>query len=91
LSGAALPDHPHPYVDFDRAGCIVTIDGDDPTLFHTSIEGEYAIVERAAGSAALERYVRNAIDASFADAQHKQAMHAKLAAACAELEPQIRG
>ena len=34
-TGAALPDYPHPYVDLDRAGCIVTIDADDPTLFGT--------------------------------------------------------
>jgi adenosine deaminase len=80
LTGAALPDHPHAYVDFDRAGCIVTIDADDPPMFHTSIAHEYAIVEHNAGAEALERYVRNAIDASFAEASHKQAMHARLGA-----------
>ena len=51
----------HPYVDLDRRGCVVTIDCDDPTLFGTSIEAEYALVEGVAGAAALERYVRNAI------------------------------
>jgi aminodeoxyfutalosine deaminase len=91
LTGAALPDHPYPYVDFERAGCIVTIDNDDPGMFRTSIEREYAIVEEVAGSAALERYVRNAIDGSFAGAQHKQSMHAALTAACAELQPRTYG
>ena len=85
LTGAALPDHPHPYLDFDRRGCIVTIDCDDATLFATSIEREYALVEQAAGSVALERYVRNAIAASFAGEVEKRAMTAKLAAAVAEL------
>jgi aminodeoxyfutalosine deaminase len=91
LTGTALPDHPHPYVDFDQAGCIVTIDADDPSLFKTSIGNEYAIVESVAGSAALERYVRNAVDSSFAGAQHKQAMHAQVTTACAELQPLTGG
>ena len=85
LTGARLPDHPHPYLDFDRRGCIVTIDCDDPALFHTSIEREYAIVEDVAGSAGLERYARNAVNASFAAEHEKRAMEAQLAAAVAEL------
>ena len=68
------------FVEFDRAGCIVTIDADDPAIFGTSIEREYALVERAAGAAALERYVRNAVDASFAGASLKRQLHARLAA-----------
>jgi aminodeoxyfutalosine deaminase len=79
LTGAAAPGQ-HAFLEFDRAGCIVTIDADDPTMFHTSIEREYAIVERVAGANALARYVANAIDASFAEPRHKQAMHARLAA-----------
>ncbi len=85
LTGATLSAHPHPYLDFDRRGCIVTIDCDDPALFRTSIEQEYAIVEEVAGGAALERYARNAVDASFAGEQKKRAMQAQLAAAIAEL------
>jgi aminodeoxyfutalosine deaminase len=84
LTGAALADHLHPYVDFDRAGCIVTIDADDPTMFGTSIAREYAIVEAAAGTEALERYVHNAIDASFADEGAKASMRTKVRDACAE-------
>lgn len=84
LTGAALADHPHPYVDFDRAGCVVTIDADDPTMFHTSIANEYAIVEQAAGSAALQHYVHNAVDACFADDAAKASMHRQVDVACAE-------
>src|ERR1700722_18012196 len=85
LPGAVLADHPHPYVDFDRLGCIVTIDSDDPALFHTSIAREYELVESIAGPAALERYVRNAIEATFASPSEKLAMRAQLDAAIAEL------
>jgi adenosine deaminase len=85
LTGTVLSGHPQPYVDFDRSGCIVTIDCDDPAIFHTSIEREYALVERVAGAAALERYVRNAIAASFAAAEEKRALEARLSAAVTEL------
>jgi adenosine deaminase len=85
LTGAVLTDHPHPYVDFDRLGCVVTIDSDDPALFKTSITGEYELVESTAGPGALERYVRNAIEATFAQPIEKQAMRAQLDRAVAEL------
>ncbi|MBV8198283.1 MAG: adenosine deaminase family protein [Candidatus Eremiobacteraeota bacterium] len=90
LTGATLPDYPQPYLDFDERGCVVAIDCDDPALFETSIEREYALVERVAGAAALERYVRNAIRASFAAPQAKRAMEVRLAAAVAELEVRPR-
>ncbi|HEY5427069.1 MAG TPA: hypothetical protein VIJ77_11000, partial [Candidatus Tumulicola sp.] len=78
ITGAALPVG-HAFLEFDRAGCIVTIDADDPAMFHTSIETEYGLVEALAGSDCLERYVRNAIDGSFAEPQLKRAMRARLA------------
>lgn len=90
LTGAAHPKHPHPYVDFDNRGCIVMIDADDPALFHTSITQEYAEVERIAGPAMLERFVRNAVDASFASGEAKSAMRRRLDAAVAELREQSR-
>jgi len=90
LTGAALPDHPDPCVEFDEQGCIVTIDSDDPAIFRTSIEHEYAIVEQVAGAAALERFVRNAIHASFAGVQAKRAMETQLASALAELQVRPR-
>jgi adenosine deaminase len=90
LTGSALPDNPHPYIELDRNGCVVTIDGDDPTIFRTSIAQEYALVEAVAGADALERFVRNAIHASFAPAEAKRAMEAQLDAAVAELRPAPR-
>lgn len=84
-TGAALPEHPHPYIEFDHHGCAVTIDCDDPAIFETTLEREYALVEQVAGKAALERYVRNAIVASFARPEEKRAMEARLAAAITEL------
>jgi len=75
LTGSELPEYPHAHRHFHEAGCIVTIDADDPALFGTSIAREYALVEEAVGSELLERYVRNAIDASFAEPAHKQALH----------------
>jgi adenosine deaminase len=85
LTGTELREHPHPYIDLDRCGCVVTIDCDDPAIFHTSIAREYAAVERVAGPAALERYVRNAIAATFAAPHAKREMESQLAAAVAEL------
>ncbi|MBV8498794.1 MAG: adenosine deaminase [Candidatus Eremiobacteraeota bacterium] len=90
LTGAELPEHPHPFVEFDQLGCVVTIDADDPAIFRTTLEQEYALVERVAGRRALERYVRNAIGAAFSDARHKQAMEAQVAATVAELHARPR-
>lgn len=90
LTGATVPNCPHPYIDFDNAGCMVTIDADDPTLFHTSIQHEYTQVEQVAGAAALERYVRNAIEATFAPKEAKRAMESELTAAVAELQVRPR-
>jgi adenosine deaminase len=85
LTGAALAGHPNPFLDFERQGCVVTIDCDDPAIFRASIEHEYALVERVAGAGALERYVRNAIGATFASNEEKRAMEAAVTDAVVEL------
>jgi adenosine deaminase len=90
LTGVEMAGHPEPYVDFERAGCIVVIDSDDPAVFGTSIAREYAAVERVVGAAGLERYVLNAIDASFAAEGAKQAMASQLTEAVAELHARSR-
>jgi adenosine deaminase len=77
LTGAALP-RGHAFVEFDRAGCKVAIDDDDPAMFKTSISHEYALVEAVAGLQALRRFVGNAIDASFAEKATKAALRARL-------------
>ncbi len=68
----------------------MTIDADDPALFETSITAEYRLVEGTAGAAALERYVRNAVEASFAQPSEKVAMLAEIELAVAELREQSR-
>ena len=90
LTGAQLDAHPHPHVDLDGLGCVVTIDCDDPAIFQTTLQQEYAAVEEVAGPRALERYVRNAIGASFAGEGEKQAMRARLETAVAELHARSR-
>jgi adenosine deaminase len=76
-TGAALSDG-HAFERFDEAGCVVTIDADDPPMFGTSITDEYARVEAACGPETLVRFVRNGVDASFADAGLKKQLHAAL-------------
>jgi adenosine deaminase len=90
LTGAQLPGHPTPYLDFEAAGCLVVIDADDPTLFGTSIAREYELIEQVAGRERLEAYVRNAIDVSFADPHHKDALRARLAAELAGARRSLR-
>ncbi len=85
ITGAALEGR-HAFLEFERAGCLVTIDADDPPMFGTSITREYAIVEAVVGAAGLQRYVRNAIDVSFAGESLKAALRKRLAAASVELE-----
>jgi adenosine deaminase len=81
LTGATLAEYPHPHLELDRRGCVVTIDCDDPAIFRTSLAGEYALVERIGGAAVLERFVRNAIDASLADPRAKSEMQARVTSA----------
>jgi adenosine deaminase len=90
LTGAASRDRPHPILELDAAGCTVIIDADDPALFGTSISAEYDYVESIAGTATLERFIANAIDASFARYAHKEWMRERLAEASAELRKQPR-
>lgn len=75
---AAAPFERQTYAEFDRAGCIVTIDADDPAIFCASITDEYERVERAGGAAMLGRFVANAIDASFTEAARKDELHERL-------------
>jgi aminodeoxyfutalosine deaminase len=80
LTGAASRDLPHPLVELDRAGVIVAIDADDPTLFGTSIAREYAYVAEIAGRDALARFVTQAVEASFLEPAAKQALRARVSA-----------
>ncbi|MHB8433935.1 MAG: adenosine deaminase [Candidatus Tyrphobacter sp.] len=74
LTGAADPGQPHPLFALHRAGVQVVIDADDPALFGTSIESEYRYVAQVAGLSAMRGFVQNAVEASFASPQRKQAL-----------------
>ena len=71
LTGAAPPGAVHPLGALDAAGCIVTIDADDPALFGTTLIDEYRYVAETFGDDAILRYARNAIEASFASPVHQ--------------------
>lgn len=86
LTGVARRDEAHPLLELDAAGCIVTIDADDPALFGTTITDELAYVAGLAGHDAVLRFARNAIEASFAPPERKRTLHAALDAAVG-LEP----
>ena len=75
LTGAAPADRVHPLGALDAAGCVITIDADDPALFGTTLLDEYAYVAQAFGEAAIVRFARNAIDASFAPDREKARLH----------------
>ena len=76
LTGAAPAGAPHPLGALDAAGCVVTIDGDDPAMFGTTLLDEYRYVAATVGEDAMVRFARNAIDASFASATAKARLHA---------------
>ncbi|HZO93064.1 MAG TPA: adenosine deaminase [Candidatus Baltobacteraceae bacterium] len=80
LTGAAPKDAAHPLGALDAAGCVVTIDADDPALFGTTLLDEYAFVAGAFGEDALLRFAANAIEASFAPEPAKARMRAAFAA-----------
>jgi adenosine deaminase len=75
LTGAAPAGAVHPLGELDAAGCIVTIDADDPALFGTTLLDEYGYVAETFGEDAVLRFARNAIDASFAPAAVKARLH----------------
>jgi adenosine deaminase len=84
LTGAVGPGATHPIAEFDRRGVRCVIDADDPALFGTTLNEEYAAVADLVGEDALPRFVRNAIDASFAPPERKRALHGRLDAFCLE-------
>ena len=78
LTGVALGEAPHPLVDLDVAGCIVTIDADDPAIFKTSVTDELAYAAELVGDDAPLRFTRNAIESSFAPDSTKGRLRARL-------------
>ncbi|MDG4758800.1 adenosine deaminase [Micromonospora sp. WMMD710] len=69
---ASLDEHPLPRLV--EAGLLVTINSDDPPMFGTTLNDEYAVAARllGAGPQGLAGLARNAVTASFLDPAGKQ-------------------
>ncbi|MGV9212556.1 adenosine deaminase [Micromonospora sp. RB23] len=69
---ASLDEHPLPRLV--EAGLLVTINSDDPPMFGTTLNDEYAVAARllGAGPGELAALARNAVTASFLDPAGKQ-------------------
>lgn len=68
---ASLSEHPLP--DLVKAGVLVTINSDDPPMFSTDLNSEYAIAAELLGldEAGVAALAKNAVTASFAPEQVK--------------------
>jgi adenosine deaminase len=90
FTGAVPSGMAHPLLELDRRGVTIALDTDDPAMFKTDLEREYAFVAACAGMQTAIRFARNGIDASFAPDSTKQAMHERLNRYCAEVPPAQR-
>jgi len=77
----SLEEHPLPTLV--EAGVTVTINSDDPPMFGTTLNREYEIAADLLGldEAGLKSLAAAAVDASFAPAEVKSALHAEIARA----------
>lgn len=59
----------HPIKEFVRAGVLVTVNSDDPPMFGTDLNNEYAVAARLLGldEQGVAALARNAVEASFLD------------------------
>ncbi|MET7947825.1 adenosine deaminase [Micromonospora sp. NPDC005324] len=75
---ATLDEHPLPQLV--EAGLLVTINSDDPPMFGTTLNDEYAVAARLLGVGAegLAGLARNAVTASFLDAVGQQRILAEI-------------
>ncbi len=74
---AVVPDwDTHPARRLIAAGAMVTINTDDPALFHSSLAGEYQELEErfGLGEAAIKKISLAAVDASWAGSETKARM-----------------
>ncbi|MBM0278744.1 adenosine deaminase [Micromonospora tarensis] len=70
----------HPLPQLVEAGLLVTINSDDPPMFGTTLNEEYAVAARllGVGPEGLAGLARNAVTASFLDAPGKQRITAEI-------------
>jgi len=75
----SLEEHPLPTLV--EAGVTVTINSDDPPMFGTTLNREYEIAADLLGldAAGIKQLALAAVDASFAPAEVKSALHAEIA------------
>ncbi|MEU1240615.1 adenosine deaminase [Micromonospora parva] len=75
---ATIDEHPLPRLV--EAGLLVTINSDDPPMFGTTLNDEYAVAARLLGIGAegLAGLARNAVTASFLDPAGKQRILAEI-------------
>ncbi|WP_323041189.1 adenosine deaminase [Gemmobacter sp.] len=73
----------HPINELDRRGVKVTVSTDDPPFFHTTMEREFQMLNRAFDwdDGQFARITRTALDAAFCDADTKARIAKKLEAA----------
>ncbi|AKJ10462.1 adenosine deaminase [Streptomyces incarnatus] len=70
----------HPVKEFVKAGVLVTINSDDPPMFGTDLNNEYAVAARLLGldERGLAELAKNAVEASFLDAAGKARITAEI-------------
>lgn len=70
----------HPLREFTRAGVLVTINSDDPPMFGTDLNNEYAVAARLLDldERGLAGLAKNAVEASFLDAEGKARLAAEI-------------
>jgi adenosine deaminase len=68
----------HPIRDLYERGLVITVNADDPTMFHTTLSDEYLILSRDLGFAPadLRTLSLNGVDASFLPEAEKAALRA---------------
>ncbi|MEU3466341.1 adenosine deaminase [Streptomyces sp. NPDC006687] len=76
----------HPLKEMVQAGVLVTINSDDPPMFGTDLNNEYAVAARLLGldERGLAQLAKNAVEASFLDPAGKAALTAEIDAYTAE-------
>jgi aminodeoxyfutalosine deaminase len=70
----------HPIKEFTRAGVLVTINSDDPPMFGTDLNNEYAVAARLLDldERGLADLAKNAVEASFLDPAGKARIAAEI-------------
>jgi aminodeoxyfutalosine deaminase len=85
LTGAVPAGEPHPIAAFVAAGVPCAIDADDPALFSTTLDEEYALVEGWLGFDGVVARVKDAISVSFLPPERKAALQHELDGYCTDM------